>query len=175
MSSSTTTPEPPERPERPEPPGDGSPSVGERAPDFTLRDQHGTPVSLAELCEEKAVLLVFYPYAFSGVCTKELTGFRDRLDDFASDRTALVAVSCDPKYALRAFADVDDLRFPLLSDFWPHGQVAAAYGVFDEVKGCPRRSSFVIDRRGIVRWAVHQAMAEERDLEEHARALAAAV
>ncbi len=80
-------------------------------------------------------------------------------------------VSCDPLYALRAFADTDGLNFPLLSDFWPHGEVSRAYDVLDETRGAPRRSSYVIDREGTVRWSVHNAMPEGRDLDEHLRQL----
>jgi mycoredoxin-dependent peroxiredoxin len=77
-------------------------------------------------------------------------------------------------FSLRAFAERDDLTFPLLSDFWPHGAVARAYGVFNEEKGCANRSSFIVDREGVLRWMVHNAMPEARDLEEQARVLAGA-
>jgi peroxiredoxin len=65
------------------------------------------------------------------------------------------------------FADTDGLNFPLLSDFWPHGAVATAYGVFDAERGVASRSSFVVDKAGIIRWAVHNEMVDERDLDEH--------
>jgi peroxiredoxin len=117
---------------------------------------------------------MFYPYAFSGVCTGELCAVRDNLPTFESDDVQLVAVSCDPMFSLRAFADRDGLTFPLLSDFWPHGEVARAYGVFDANKGCAKRSSFIVDRQGVLRWMVHNAMPQARDLEEQARVLAGA-
>ena len=142
-------------------------SLGEQAPDFTLRDQFGQDVTLSSFRGSKAVALFFYPYAFSGVCKGELAGIRDRLAEFLTFDTELLAISCDPVYSLRAFADADGLNFPLLSDFWPHGEVSRAYDVFDPVKGCPRRSSYVIDKDGDVRWAVHNAMPEGRDLDEH--------
>ena len=148
------------------------PSIGERAPDFTLRDQHGAEVRLSEVADGKAALVVFYPFAFSGVCTGELLGFRDRLGDFETPTSTLVAISCDPLYAQRALADRDALFFPLLSDFWPHGAVASAYGVFDDRTGSATRSSFVLDRDGVVRWSVHNELMEARDLDQHARALA---
>ena len=128
-------------------------AVGTPAPDFLLRDQFGQDVSLSSYRGRKAVVIVFYPYAFSGVCTGEMAAIRDRLAEFMTFDTEVLAISCDPVYALRAFADQDGLNFPLLSDFWPHGEVTRAYGVFDEKKGCPERSSYVIDRDGIVRWA----------------------
>jgi peroxiredoxin len=149
--------------------------LGGPAPDFTLRDQFGQDVSLSSFRGKKAVVILFFPYAFSGVCTGEMSGIRDRLAEFLTFDTEVVAISCDPVYALRAFADQDGLNFPLLSDFWPHGEVARAYDVFDVDKGCARRSSYVIDRDGMVRWAVHNAMPEGRDLGEHLSQLNAAV
>lgn len=149
--------------------------LGGPAPDFTLRDQFGADVTLSSYRGTKAVAILFYPYAFSGVCTGEMAGVRDRLADFLTFDTEVVAVSCDPMFALRAFADSDGLNFPLLSDFWPHGEVARAYDVFDERSGSARRSSYVVDRDGNLSWSVHNAMPEGRDLDEHLRQLRAAV
>jgi peroxiredoxin len=145
--------------------------VGDRAPDFTLRDQHGQDVSLSDFAGRKAVLLVFYPYAFSGVCTGELTGFRDRLGDFDTADTALLGISCDPMYTQRAFADRDGIFFPLLADFWPHGAVASAYGVLDEREGCASRSSFVVGKDGLVQWVLHSPRGDARDFDEQATRL----
>ncbi len=146
-------------------------TLGGQAPDFTLRDQFGQDVTLSSYQGSKAVVIFFYPAAFSGVCTGEMTGIRDRLAEFMTFDTEVLAISCDPKYSLRAFADADGLNFPLLSDFWPHGEVARAYDVFDERKGSPYRSSYVVDKAGRVRWAVHNASADSRDLDEHLRQL----
>lgn len=145
------------------------------APDFTLRDQFGQDVRLSSYRGSKAVALVFFPYAFSGVCTGEMAGIRDRLADFMTFDTEVLAISCDPVYSLRAFADADGLNFPLLSDFWPHGSVARSYGVLDESKGSPLRSSYVVDREGVLRWAVHNKSPDGRDLDEHVRQLHALV
>jgi peroxiredoxin len=145
--------------------------VGREAPGFTLRDQHGQQVSLASFRGRKAVVVMFYPYAFSSVCTGELGGVRDRLATFQSDTVQVLAVSCDPMFAMRAFAEQDALTFPLLSDFWPHGATARAYGVLDEERGCADRSTFIVDRDGVLRWAVHSAMRDARDLDEQARVL----
>jgi peroxiredoxin len=147
--------------------------IGGAAPDFELRDQFGQDVRLSSFRGVKAVAILFYPYAFSGVCTGELSGIRDRLDQFLTFDTEVLAISCDPIYTLRAFADRDGLNFPLLSDFWPHGAVASAYDVFDEAKGCPRRSSYILDKEGVIRWSVHNAMPDGRDLDEHLRQLEA--
>ena len=146
-------------------------SVGETAPDFRLQDQHGRDVALSDWAGRKAVLLVFYPFAFSGVCTGELVGLRDRLGDFETDESTLVAVSCDPLFAQRALADRDGIFFPLLSDFWPHGAVASAYGAFDETTGSAGRSSYLIDKGGVVRWTVHNPRSRPRDLDTHAEAV----
>lgn len=147
--------------------------VGDLAPDFTLRDQFGQDVTLSSFRGTKAVALFFYPYAFSGVCTGELAGIRDRLAEFLTFDTEVLAISCDPTYALRAFADSDGLNFPLLSDFWPHGEVAQAYDVFNEKRGCARRSTYILDKEGRIAWAVHNAMPDGRDLDEHLRELQA--
>ncbi len=147
--------------------------IGGSAPDFTLRDQFGQDVTLSSFRGSKAVAILFYPYAFSNVCTGELSGIRSRLDQFLTFDSEVLAISCDPVYSLRAFADSDGLNFPLLSDFWPHGAVASAYDVFDEAKGCPRRSSYVIDKDGVLCWSVHHAMSDGRDLDEHLRQLQA--
>ena len=141
--------------------------LGGPAPDFTLRDQFGQDVTLSSYRGSKAVALLFYPFAFSGVCTGEMAVIRDRLDEFMTFDTEVLGISCDPLYALRAFADSDGLNFPLLSDFWPHGDVSRAYDVFDDERGSPRRSSYIIDREGNLSWAVHNAMLEGRDLDEH--------
>jgi len=147
--------------------------VGGPAPDFTLRDQFGQDVTLSAFREKKAVAILFYPYAFSGVCTGEMTGVRDRLADFLTFDTEVLAISCDPIYSLRAFADADGLNFPLLSDFWPQGEVCGAYDVFNEQTGSARRSSYILDKEGLVRWSVHNANPDGRDLDEHLRQLQA--
>ena len=149
--------------------------LGGLAPDFTLRDQFGQDVTLSSYRGTKAVVILFYPYAFSGVCTGEMAGIRGRLDEFLTFDTEVLAISCDPVYSLRAFADAEGLNFPMLSDFWPHGEVARAFEVFDDVKGTPRRSSYVIDREGLVSWAVHNANPQWRDLDEHLAHLTAAL
>ena len=148
---------------------------GQLAPDFSLRDQFGQDVTLSSYRGRKAVVLFFFPFAFSGVCKGELSGIRDRLADFLTFDSELLAISCDPVYSLRAFSDSDGLNFPLLSDFWPHGEVCRAYGVLDDRKGSPLRSSYVLDKDGTVRWSVHNALPEGRDLDEHLAQLRAVI
>ena len=148
-------------------------AIGDLAPDFTLRDQFGQHITLSEFRGRKAVAIMFYPFAFSGVCTGEMTGIRDRLAEFMTFDSEIVAVSCDPTYSLRTFADTDGLNFSLLSDFWPHGAVAKSYGVFNANNGSARRSTFMVDKAGTVRWTVHNASPDGRDLDAHVQALAA--
>jgi len=145
--------------------------VGAPAPEFTLPDQFGQDVSLSSFRGRKAVALFFYPFAFTGVCTTELSGIRDRLDEFLTFDTELLAISCDPVASLAAYSESDGLNFSLLSDFWPHGAVTSSYGVLDERRGAPRRSSFIVDRRGVVRWSVHNHPSQGRDLDQHLASL----
>ncbi|MFT2014939.1 peroxiredoxin [Streptomyces sp. 796.1] len=147
--------------------------VGTQAPEFSLRNQHGEQITLAEFRGEKNVVLLFYPFAFTGVCTGELGALRDALPTFVNDDVQLLAVSNDSPFSLRVFAEQEDFTFPLLSDFWPHGEVSRAYGVFDEEKGCAVRGTFVIDKSGVVRWTVVNGLPDARDLGDYAEALAA--
>ncbi|MFE3461499.1 peroxiredoxin [Nocardiopsis aegyptia] len=147
---------------------------GATAPEFSLRDQHGSPTALSEL-RGAPVLLVFYPLAFSGVCAGELADLRRHHAEFAALGTTVLAVSVDSVFALRTWSDAEDFPFRLLSDFWPHGGVAEAYGVFDADRGVARRGTFLIDAEGTVRWNVLTRPAEPRDVREYlaqARSLA---
>jgi len=147
------------------------PRVGSVAPEFTATDQHGQTITRTSLHGSKAVL-VFYPFAFSGVCTSELGTIRDSLDELRAEDAVVLAISCDPMYALRVFADTEKLAFPLLSDFWPHGQIADDYGVFDSQRGCALRGTFVLDADGVIRWSVVNNLPDARSIEDYQRALA---
>ena len=113
--------------------------VGSVAPDFKLKNQHGEEVSLSSFKGKKNVVVLFYPFAFSGICTGELCGLRDDLASFQNDNVELLAISADPMYSQKAFAEKEGYKFSLLSDFWPHGEVAKAYGTFEENRGCAKR------------------------------------
>jgi len=126
-----------------------APRVGDPAPRFRLPSAAGPGVGTADFRGRRPVLLVFYPFAFSPLCTSELDTMRDSF----FPAVQLIAVSCDPKYSLRIFARERGYAFPLLSDFWPHGEVARAYGVFDEAHGMPVRGTFLLDRSGIIRFS----------------------
>ncbi|GAB3598134.1 peroxiredoxin [Angustibacter peucedani] len=148
-------------------------TVGEPAPDLTLRDQHGEEVTLSSFRGERAVLLVFYPFAWSGTCTGELDEISQHLEDFQNDRVQVMAVSCDTMQTLRAWADAQGYDFPLLSDFWPHGAAANAYGVFFAEAGCATRGTFLVDDAGVLRWSVVHGMGEARDPHAYREAIAA--
>lgn len=138
--------------------------VGDLAPDFTLVDQLGTPVHLATAVADRPALLVFFPFAFSGICTGELLEIQLNIDRFVNDEVQVFGISCDASYALRGWAAHEGYRFPLLSDFWPHGEVARAYGVFDEASGMAVRGTFVVGRDRRVRWALVNGPGEQRDI-----------
>ena len=146
--------------------------IGDLAPDFTLIDQHREPVTLSSFRGQKAVVLVFYPMSFTNVCRGELCELRDNLPKFEGDDVQLLAVSCDSVPVHRVFADQEGLTYPLLADFWPHGAVADAYGVFDSASGLALRGTFVIDKEGIVRWKVVNGIPDARAISEYEKALA---
>ena len=145
--------------------------VGQEAPDFELNDQHGTPVRLSSFRGVKNVVLVFYPLAFSGVCSGELCALRDDFPEVDRDDVELLTVSVDSLFAHRAWADAENFQFGLLADFWPHGAVAQAYGVLDEARGVSTRGTFVIDKEGIVRWKVVNPIPQARDIADYRKAL----
>jgi peroxiredoxin (alkyl hydroperoxide reductase subunit C) len=151
----------------------GQVEVGQQAPGFTLKDQHGQAVSLSEFAGSKSVALIFYPFAFSGICRGELCEIRDNLASFEADDVQVLAVSVDTVHTLRTFGDVEGYVFPLLSDFWPHGGVAKRYGVFNEVNGGALRATFLIDPAGVVRWKVVNPPTQARSLLDYREAIAA--
>ncbi|EHB53696.1 alkyl hydroperoxide reductase/ Thiol specific antioxidant/ Mal allergen [Mycolicibacterium rhodesiae JS60] len=147
--------------------------VGSRAPDFTLKDQNGQPVTLSSFRGAKNVLLVFFPLAFTGICQGELDYVRDHLPVFDNDETATLAISVGPPPTHKIWATQSGFLFPVLSDFWPHGAVAHAFGVFNADAGIANRGTFVIDREGIVRFAECKQPGEARDQAVWVQALAA--
>ena len=146
--------------------------VGAVAPDFTLKDQNNQLVTLSSYRNVKNVLLVFYPLAFTGTCQGELCKVRDELPTFENDETAILAISVGPPPTHKIWAAEQGYTFPLLSDFWPHGDVAQAYGVFNDSAGFANRGTFVVDKSGIVRFAEMNGPGEARDSSSWAEALA---
>ncbi len=146
--------------------------VGAKAPGFTLKDYNNEQVSLSDFQGAKAVLLVFYPFAFSPVCTGELCGVRDDIGNFANDDVQVLGVSVDTPFSLKAWSKQEGYDFPLLSDFWPHGEVAKTYGVFNDKAGMANRGTFLIDRDGVVRFAEVNEPGDARDQTQWKRAIA---
>ncbi|WP_226346100.1 peroxiredoxin [Agilicoccus flavus] len=140
-----------------------APTVGDRLPEFALPDQYGKTVTLSGLRDGRGVLVVFVPFAFSGICTGELEEIRDDLGSYQNEHVQVVAVSCDPMFSLRAWDDREGFFFPLLSDFWPHGKVARQYGVFDEARGFAHRGTFFCDPDGVTRWSLVNEPGQARD------------
>ena len=150
------------------------PAVGGPAPDFELVNQYGEPVRLSAFRGQN-VVLVFYPFAFSGICTGELCEIRDNLALFEDANAVVLAVSVDSKFTLRAYAEQEGYAFDLLADFWPHGAAASLYGVFDPESGMAQRGTFIIDAGGTIRYTVVNPRGQARDLGEYRKALAGLV
>jgi len=123
---------------------------GVEAPDFALKDQNNQLVRLSDLRGRKAVLLVFYPAAFTGVCQDELGQIQDNLSEFSTADTQVLTISVDSVYSHKVWSVREGFGFPLLADFWPHGEVARAYGVFAEDRGVAERGTYVIDKAGVI-------------------------
>ncbi|HZA03547.1 MAG TPA: peroxiredoxin [Propionibacteriaceae bacterium] len=147
-------------------------AVGQPAPQFSARNQHGEQMSLAAL-RGAPVVVLFYPWAFSSICRGELAAVRDDYDRFTAAGARVLAVSCDSMFTLRAYADVEGIGFDLISDHWPHGEIARAYGVFDEQAGCALRGTFVVDADGVLSWQMVNGIGEARDLADVLDRLAA--
>ncbi|MEP6851901.1 MAG: peroxiredoxin [bacterium] len=147
--------------------------VGQPAPDFTLKDQNNEEFTLYEQRGRRAVLVVFYPFAFTGICTGELCAIRDEKSVFAGEGVVTVTVSCDTPYAHKVFDERERFGFPLLSDFWPHGEVAQRYGVFNDEGGFAYRGTFLVDVDGIVRFTEVNGPGQGRDPQAWRDAIAA--
>jgi peroxiredoxin len=124
--------------------------IGQQAPEFELKDPSGSVVKLSDFRGTTAVALVFYPFTFTGVCHGELCSLRDDAARYADAGVQVLAVSCDSPFVQQRWAEEENYGFPVLSDFWPHGEVARAYGVFNEAVGCANRGTFLIDAEGVV-------------------------
>ncbi len=146
--------------------------AGDKAPDFTLKDQNNQEVTLSSFRGEKTVVVLFYPATFTGVCQGELCAVQEDLATFQNDDVQVLTVCVDSPFANKVWADQQGFRFPILSDFWPHGKVAQDYEVFNDVAGRANRGTFVIDKDGGVRWSVVNAIPDARDHDEYKRVLA---
>jgi mycoredoxin-dependent peroxiredoxin len=145
--------------------------IGDEAPDFELEDQTRTPVRLSDYRGRKAVVLVFYPMSFTGVCEGEMCAIRDSIEVFRNDAVETIAISVDSTATHARWAHEQGFEFPLLSDFWPHGRVASTYGVFDERLGIAVRGTFIVDQDGMVVYTDRNPVPEARDQDAWKQAL----
>ena len=146
--------------------------IGDHAPDFELINQFGETVKLSDFRGKKPVVLVFYPMSFTGICTGELCELRDNFAQFENQNVELLAVSIDSKFVQKKFADQEGYKFNVLADFWPHGAVAKAYGVFLEETGFANRATFVINTDGVVTAKFVTAPGQARSLADYQKAIA---
>lgn len=149
------------------------PAPGTPAPDFTLRDQFGSSVTLSGFRGASAVAVVFFPLAFTGTCTGELCELSDNLAMFRSAGVQLLGISVDSTATLREFAERESYDFPLLADFWPHGEVARHYGAFLDDKGFATRATVLVDSAGVVRASFASTPGEARPIAAYRSAIAA--
>lgn len=143
--------------------------VGERFPQVRGRTHHGEELAVHDLAG-RPCLVMFYPYAFSRVCGSELVALQSAWEEIEALDARVVAISCDAVHSLRAYADElsggAGLAFDLVSDFWPHGEIARACGAFDASRGAPTRTSYVLDPDLVVRHVQHVPSDRSRDLQE---------
>jgi peroxiredoxin len=126
--------------------------AGSKAPDFSLPDHDGNPVSLADFAGRRLVL-AFYPLDFSPVCSDQLSLYQEVLGEIEAQGASLVGISVDSSYCHHAFRKHRNLEMPLLADFNPKGAVSRAYGAWIEAVDHGNRSLVLIDGEGIVRWS----------------------
>ena len=146
--------------------------VGAQAPDFSLKDQNNQEVRLSSYRGQRAVLLVFYPLAFTGTCGGEMAAIQRSLDELQNERVQVLTVSVDSPYSHKVWLDRESWTFPMLSDFWPHGAVASSYGVFNESAGVADRGTFLISPAGEITFAEHLPPGQSRDTETWLKAIA---
>jgi mycoredoxin-dependent peroxiredoxin len=146
--------------------------VGSEAPDFTLRDENGEEVALSTL-RGRNVVLIFFPAAFSGICTKELHQATDLGDRYDAAGAEVFGISVDSPYALKAWKRDEGLKAHFLSDFHPKGAVAEAYGAYIPEAGIATRATYVIDKEGKVAHKMINHPGEVRDQDAILEALAA--
>lgn len=147
--------------------------IGQEAPDFTLKSHTGEEVTLSQFQGVKPVVLVFIPFAFTGVCQGELCAIRDDFTPFEASGAQVLAISTDTAPTLKQWSDQQGWTFPTLSDFWPHGAVAKLYGAFNEEKGCANRVTVVIGKDGkVVDRFESGGLGEARPAERYEEAMA---
>ena len=147
--------------------------IGSPAPDFSLYDQDRNEVTLESLKGRKS-LVVFIPFPFTGTCEGELCAIRDGLAELNDLDANVVAITTNPLFSNKAWSDQNGFGFPVLADFWPHGEVTDAYGAFDPAVGAAHRQTFVLDAEGVVRSVVAtESRKYAREFDEYVAALQA--
>ena len=140
--------------------------VGDDAPDFTLSGHTGEKITLSQYRGQKNVVLAFFPFAFSSTCSAQMPSYQADLERFNSYETQVLGVSMDARHSLVAWAKQLGITYPLLSDFYPQGQVTDLYGARHPA-GMPERALFVVDKAGKIAWIhVHRPTGEAPDNEE---------
>jgi mycoredoxin-dependent peroxiredoxin len=148
-------------------------TVGQPAPDFTLKDTQNNEVSLSSLKGSKAII-AFIPFPNTGICDGEACALRDDYSELSKDGSKVVIISCHARPLLGMWAAENNITFPVLADFWPHGAVAQAYGCFNDQLGVSMRASYVLDANGIVKQIIQTgSLGEARNEAAYAKALAA--
>ena len=146
--------------------------VGEPAPDFTLKNHDGETVTKGDLAGRKS-LVVFIPFPFTGICEAELCTIRDNIGALSDHDADVVVITCDTRPANKKWHDENGFGFPVLSDFWPHGEVAKAYGCFNDKVGAANRATYVLDGDGVVQDIIaSDQLGVPREFEDYTAALA---
>lgn len=146
-------------------------SVGTSAPEFTLRNQHRERVSLADLSGSRTAI-VFIPFAFTKTCQGELCEIRDNLSLFNAADTRILAITCNTLHTNGVWADQQSFGFDILSDFWPHGEVARRYEAFDEDYGYATRTTYFLDSDQVVTAVIaSEKLGEARPFSEYESAI----
>lgn len=149
-----------------------TPEIGSEAPDFEGRSTSGQTIKLSDYRGKKHVMLVFYPFAFSRTCTAEFCEMRDEMPTVCSDDVEVLGISPDSAFTLKAWKAAEGYVNEFVSDFWPHGEISRAYGVFHEASGSSMRGTFLIDKDGVLRWSEIQEDWQARDQSNWRAALA---
>ena len=139
--------------------------IGDKAPDFTLVDQDKQQVTLSSFAGKKNVLLVFHPLAFTSICAVQMPGYSKEKQTFEGLDTQVLGVSVDSSAAHKAWAmELGGIDYPMLADFYPHGEVAKKYGIL-RAEGYSERATFIIDKQGVIRWLEVHEIAKVPDME----------
>ena len=145
--------------------------VGDKAPDFTLKDHNGNEVTLSSF-RGKKVVLGFHPLAWTGVCAEQMKNLEKYHDRMAELNAVALGISIDTSFSKHAWAKSLGIeKTPLLADFWPHGGVIKSYGVFNDEVGASKRTVFIVDEEGTVIWHKIYPVKEVPDMEEIIKAL----